>query len=1231
VNEPTDLLEAIFEGARQKPSDQERAAYLDQACTNKPALRGQVEQLLKAHDRAGNFLQENPPWLQPAAVLPPIVEGPGTRIGPYKLLQLIGEGGMGAVYMAEQEQPVRRRVALKIILPGMDSAQVIARFEAERQALALMDHINIARVLDAGTTETGRPYFVMELVHGVPITDYCDENHLTPRERLELFVPVCQAIQHAHQKGIIHRDIKPSNVLVTLYDGKPVPKVIDFGVAKAIEQRLTERTMFTQYGTIVGTFEYMSPEQAEMSALGVDTRSDIYSLGVLLYELVTGTTPLERKRVREAGFVETVRLIKEEETPRPSVRISSSGGALATISQQRGTEPAKLTQLVRGELDWIVMKCLEKDRTRRYETANALARDVQRYLADEPVEACPPSVGYKLRKIARKYKKALVTGAAFLTLLILGAVISTWQAVEATLAKTEATQQRDDARDANSKLRLAQEELQSTLYAIHMNSTQAAWETNNIGRARELLGLTCPRPCQCDLREFEWHYWNRLCHTELFTTGTANTYVYYMALSPEGKRFASMENRETSQGASTIRIREAATGKELLAINVTGWGLIGEHSWSPDGSRIAGVVYGSDVQPPTGEIKVWDSFSGKELVTIKVQDGWFQSVAFSPDGRFLVASEWHEEQARLKVWEAGSGKEHFTIPGTGFMALSPDGKRLAAPVPVAGTKQRETEVKLWDLAAGKEVLTFPRKAGTVGNVVFTPDGGLLAGELTTGDPRHPASSVQIWEVAAGKELLNFPGLTGMNGGPKFSPDGTRLAGTVMAAGKLQAVKVLETATGKEVCALQPFGSYTPVLAYSPDGTRLATGGDDSTVKVWDIEPRRVEGRSRLLLTLKGHAGLVTQVAFNHDGTRLFSSGMDGAVKVWDATARSAPLILKGNRGQPTTAALSPQASHFALATYEEPSHTQEILVWDLAAQQSRTFQWLNDRDAPEGRSPRLAFSRDGRRLAAATALGTYQKPNGVRIKVWDTVLAQEVCSFEIKQGGVPIGLALSPDGQHLAWSLRTGSPALRSSEIGLQDLAACEEMLNIKENDGWLGGVTFSPDGSRLAAIANVGHGEHKIKVWDIHSGKELFASQGVSGFTEELVFSPDGTRIAVKSSPYARPGEVTVWEVATSKPVATFKGHSGAIVSLAFSPDSRRIASVAEPGGSPGRQLGEVKVWDTATGQGLLTFQGLPAGHSLPAFSPDGHRLYQVGPKGPTVADIEVKVWDATPLPKER
>jgi serine/threonine protein kinase len=360
-------------------------------------------------------------------------------------VQQIGEGGMGAVYLAQQTDPVKRLVALKVIKPGMDGRQVIARFEAERQALALMDHANIAKVLEAGATDSGRPYFVMELVKGAPITRYCDEHRLTPNRRLELFAAVCQAVQHAHQKGIIHRDLKPSNVLVALYDGKPVPKVIDFGVAKATGRQLTDRTLVTGLGSVVGTLEYMSPEQAELNQLDIDTRSDIYSLGVLLYELLTGTTPLERKRLKETGLLEALRLIREAETPRPSARLRTTA-ELPAIAASRGLEPKRLSGVVRGELDWIVMKALEKDRNRRYETASALAADVQRYLHDEPVTACPPSVRYRLWKFVRRNKARLAT-AAVLGLAVLVAVgVIGWAVHDRAAREAEADWERSDRR-----------------------------------------------------------------------------------------------------------------------------------------------------------------------------------------------------------------------------------------------------------------------------------------------------------------------------------------------------------------------------------------------------------------------------------------------------------------------------------------------------------------------------------------------------------------------------------------------------------------------------------------------------------------------------------------------------------------------------------------------------------------------------------------------------------------
>jgi serine/threonine protein kinase/tetratricopeptide (TPR) repeat protein len=432
-------LEEIFFAARQKPP-QERGAYLDQVCGADALLRQRAEQFLSAQGEIGSFLESGAVPLE-ATIDEPITERAGTSIGAYKLMEQIGEGGMGLVFVAEQQQPVRRKVALKVIKPGMDSRQIVARFEAERQALALMDHPNIAKIHDGGTAPSGRPYFVMELVKGVPITHYCDDHRLSPGERLELFVDVCAAVQHAHQKGIIHRDIKPSNVLVISHDGKPVIKVIDFGVAKAIGQQLTDKTIYTQFTQLVGTPLYMSPEQAGESGLDIDTRSDIYSLGVLLYELLTGTTPFDRERFSKAGYEEVRRIIREEEPPRPSTRLSTLGQAATTICANRKSDPVRLSQLLRGELDWIVMKALEKERNRRYETASALAAEVHRYLHDEPVQACPPSAGYRLRKFVRKHRGPVAAASVIALLLIAGIVGTTVGMMRAIHAKDNETAQ----------------------------------------------------------------------------------------------------------------------------------------------------------------------------------------------------------------------------------------------------------------------------------------------------------------------------------------------------------------------------------------------------------------------------------------------------------------------------------------------------------------------------------------------------------------------------------------------------------------------------------------------------------------------------------------------------------------------------------------------------------------------------------------------------------------------
>ncbi len=517
-------LESIFFAALEKQSPAERSAFLDEACATDAELRRSVERMLAAQVEAGSFLEQPAMAISPprysgdgpgegsAGTIDsvPITEQPGMVIGRYKLMEQIGEGGFGLVFVAEQHQPVRRKVALKVIKPGMDTRDVIARFEAERQALAMMDHPNIAHVFDAGATVSGRPYFVMELVRGIPITDYCDEQQLTPRERLDLFVSLCHAIQHAHQKGIIHRDVKPTNVLVTLHDGRPVVKVIDFGVAKALSQQLTDRTIYTQFAQMIGTPLYMSPEQAAMSGLDIDTRSDIYSLGVLLYELLTGTTPFDRERLHHVAADEIRRIIREEDPPKPSTRVSTlQGRLLSTVAAGRKSEPSKLCHSLRGDLDWIVMKCLEKDRTRRYESASGLAMDIERHLNDEAITARPPTNLYRLQKLVRRNKLAVVAASSVVAALVIGLGISTWMFVQeraarqrAVAAEQEQVRLREEAQADEQKAYV--EAARSEQLAAYMSNVALAVSEGDLAVAQRLVDAMPKRVSEDDPQNADW-------------------------------------------------------------------------------------------------------------------------------------------------------------------------------------------------------------------------------------------------------------------------------------------------------------------------------------------------------------------------------------------------------------------------------------------------------------------------------------------------------------------------------------------------------------------------------------------------------------------------------------------------------------------------------------------------------------------------------------------------------
>jgi WD40 repeat protein len=1068
-------------------------AFLDQTCGDNAELRDRAEELLRAHQALGS-VHGGRAGVPAATAAEPVSERPGTVIGPYKLLEQIGEGGFGVVFMAEQQQPLRRKVALKVLKPGMDTRQVVARFEAERQALALMDHPNIAHVFDGGETASGRPYFVLELVRGIPITDFCDQNHLGVRKRLGLFVDVCQAVQHAHQKGIIHRDLKPTNVLVTLHDDRAVVKVIDFGVAKATGQQLTEKTLFTNFAQMIGTPLYMSPEQAQLSGLDVDTRSDIYSLGVLLYELLTGTTPFDKERLQTAGYDEIRRIIREVEPARPSTRLSTLGPAGATASANRGSDPRRLSQLLRGELDWIVMKALEKDRTRRYETASAFAADVQRYLNDEAVQACPPSVWYRFRKLARRNKSALATvsvAAVVMSLAVAALATSTFLIAQEQRATENALQAEKGAK----------EDLRRDSYFHRIALAHRELSVNNLKRALQLLG-DCPE----DLRQWEWHYLMRLCHEEPVILPDT-TAVHSLAFSPDGELLA------TAGGDGTIKVWNSKTSRVIQTLKEAHGGYACSVAFHPDGKHLASV--GVDER-----VRVWDWATGEKLFEAQC-DGAYNSMhaaAFNPlDGRQLAAGN----DGDVMVWDWRNGQLLRTFVGPKkqrtSVAFSRDGRRLAS-ANWAGS------VKLWDAGAGESTVSeplcpFPETHYPVAALAFDRDGGRLA---TASFNRH----VDVWDTTTGGHVDSLPHTDGIVLGVAFSPDGRRIA----SAGEDKTVHVWDATTGREVLSLRGHTGWCGCLAFSPDGRRLASASGDRTVRVWDATPLQGhEGQE--ILTLPGD-NEIWSLAVSPDGEKIASAGWSMPVTVRDARTGLESAEFPGHRTIGFCVAW--HGDRIAAAGATGPLFS--VKVWD-AQTRSEVFSFPD----PPGRTEFLAvaFRPKDRYLVTGSKDG--------KVQVWDAENGRAVGTLGTHDREVR-GVVFSRDGLHLASASGDGKVKVWAWDPTRPGQARKPRFEHQAWSPGVYSNLAFSADGRCLAT----GGEGYTVQVWDVQTGRELEPLRGHTGDVCAVAFDPDGRWLATAGED----STVRIWDATSWKPRLTLRGHTGPVSSLAFIPQSRRLVS---------------------------------------------------------------------------
>jgi WD40 repeat protein len=985
---------------------------------------------------------------------------------------------MGVVYRARQIS-LNRPVAVKVIKLGMDTKAVIARFEAERQALALMDHPGIARVFDAGATYAGRPYFVMELVRGLKITDHCDQHELSVGQRLKLFIKICQAVQHAHQKGVIHRDIKPSNILVTELDGEAVPKVIDFGIAKATEARPTDQTVLTVVGQFIGTPAYLSPEQAELGGLDIDTRSDIYSLGVLLYELLTSHLPFDPKTLAKASFDEIRRTIREQQPLRPSTRLTrelAANQAPTTANSKIKNQKSKIAD----DLDWIVMKCLEKDRTRRYATANGLAADLQRHLNNEPVLARPPSRLYEFQKSVRRHKAGFAAVAAVMIVLVAGTWVSTEEAVRARHAELTARQR---------------------AYAADLNVANQAVSDNNLGRALDLLNAQRPKPGQKDLRGWEWRYlWGQSRSSALFTVCQYSNQISSLAASPDGEWLAV-----GGIGRGGLWVWDWRR-RHVLAR------LAERERWvravfSPTNSLLAFTGY--DPSAPAGrqfKLHLWDT-AAHRMVSEAPLESACMGLAFSQDGSTLVTSE---AGGPITLWRTPECIKLASYPSQQSDRANENAFSATPNLDLAAYGTLGREIHLVDLRKGREVWTMAARKYPIAALALSPDGSTLASAAGVDE-----SDVRLWSIATGKEIGSLELHSEKVDALGFLPDGQKLA-----SGSTDGI-IRVWAVGNRKCLDELRGHAGPIwrLALLPDGKTLASGSKDGTVCLWDTAVQHLrqpfvkipdtilawgfgpDSRSVLTLNLQGQVAywrgpdfqrpepvmeIGTDVC-NHAYCHCFSSSQrflavgftNGITRVWDLSRRVLLRQLTSPNGQ--VRAQNFFGDHQGLLTFSPEDRL--LRQWDLTTG-SETQSW----QAPTLMDHAIAVSPDERWCVAVGDEG---------VALLRDLRAKTSTKLNLN-GGMASAIVYSPDGRLVALGSGTGYARL-------WETAAWREVATLGGFRRYVESVAFYADGTRLATGSE---GRQAVKLWDTQSWQELLTLEGQGALFFSTEFSPDGNAL---------------------------------------------------------------------------------------------------------------------------